>query len=854
MVATSTKGNKKKSAKQSVRGVTTVPKTVQQSIPYVRVYDDANTNGGVIETVNGVFTKSYLICDTNFSDAGALRQDEILKEYEKILSTFNTNFSYQITINKRNVDPEEFNRRVLLSDNEDKHDSLRHAHNDMIIEKMQEGNNNLTADKYLTIAVNEVNIESALKQFTIIERDIMMKFKKINQIGIKVLSLKDRLEILHDIYNMGHEGQFENFYDINAIRSQGISTKDIIGPSSFDFKPSNYFKIDEKYVRVLYMKALPSSLSSDFLEAINTVSTNIITSVYYDLQPQDKAVAFVSGQLTNIGGDVVKAQSRLTKSGAMPDNISSKLDNAQKDAREFLADLTNGDQLMFHVTVLIAIFADNKDDLDMYTEQAITRAKEKSVGIAILTSQQEQGFNSVIPLAYNQISAHRIMTTTSASAIQPFSTQELQIKGGFYYGLNQLSKNLIIYNRSYSNNQNGVILGSPGAGKSFAAKMEMYQALLSLNGAQIFIIDPEREYKRLGDEFDADIFYIMPGGQFHINPLDLNIEPDEEGDPFATKVDFVISIIETMLGGRAELNGYLKSIVDNTLKELYAPYIAELHKRKITFDPDICPTLQEFYNLLRGRKEPEAKNLAASIQMYCVGTLNLFAHRTNINTKNRFIIYDTKNIGTNLKELGMQVCLNDVWNRMIENRKRLVRTWFYIDEFYLLLKQPSAAAYLQMIWKRARKWMGSPTGITQNVSDLIATEEGQTILATSDFALILKQAFADRMALQQIYELSDEQVEFLASAGPGEGLLYTSRSVVPFENLISESSPIYKLLTTKADDDTNVKHVILDSDNTATKIYVTAKSVREKEIAEEEEKKQKSVEIPNELAMIAVQE
>ncbi len=832
--------NKKKTAKQSVQSSMKVPKSVQDTIPYVRVYDDANTNGGVIEVLNGVFTKSYLICDTNYSDAGALRQDEILKEFEKILATFSTNFSYQITINKRNVDPEEFNRRVLLSLNEDEYDTLRIAHNDLVMEKMQEGNNNLSADKYLTIAVNEENVEAALRQFAIIERYITMKFKKINQIGIKVLSLHDRLEILHDIYNMGSEGSFNSIYDIEAIRKQGISTKDLIGPSCFDFKKGNYFKIDNKYVRVLFMKALPSSLNSDFLEAITSASTNVIASVYYDLQPQDKAVSFVSGQLTNIGGDVVKAQARLTKSGAMPDNISSKLSSAQKDAREFLADLTNGDQLMFHITVVVAVFADNKDDLEMYTDQVITRAKERSVGLSILNEQQEQGFNSVLPLAYNQISAHRIMTTTSASAIQPFSTQELQIKNGFYYGLNQLSKNLIVYNRTYSNNQNGVILGSPGAGKSFAAKMEMYQALLSLTGAQIFIIDPEREYKPLGDYFKADTFYIMPGGSNHINPLDLNLEDDGEGSPFAQKVDFVISIIETMLGGRAELNGYLKSIVDQALKEMYAPYEAALAKMNKTYDPSICPTLKDFYQILRGRREPEAKNLAASIQMYCTGTLDLFSYKTDIDTKNRFIIYDTKNIGTNLKELGMQVCLNDIWNRMVENRKKLVRTWFYIDEFYLLLKQPSAASYLQMIWKRARKWMGSPTGITQNISDLIATEEGQTILATSDFALIMKQAYADRMALQRIYELSEEQVEFLATAGPGEGLLYTSRSVVPFENLIPASSPVYKLLTTKAEDDKEDKHVIVNNANEATTIYVTAKKIREQEEAEENAKAAKS--------------
>ena len=465
-----------------------------------------------------------------------------------------------------------------------------------------------------------------------------------------------------------------------------------------------------------------------------------------------------------------------------------------------LTALTSENQSLFHITVVMTIFADNKEDLDLYTKQAQARAQEVVCKFDVLTSQQEQGFTSALPLGLNMLKSHRVMLTYDAAVLQPFSTQELQIKNGFYYGLNQLSKNLIVYNRGISNNQNGVILGSPGGGKSFAAKMEMYQAFLNTRNTQIYIIDPEREYIPLANEFEGTVFSISPGGTTYINPMDLDITKDSEDDPFAAKVDFVISIVESMLGGRAELNGYLKSIIDNTLQQLYAPYIQALEKMGKTIDTDICPTLRDFYDALRARKEPEAKNLAASIQMYCTGSLSLFAHHTNIDTNNRFIIYDTSHIGMNLKELGMQVCLNDIWNRMISNKKRNVRTWFYVDEFYLLLHQPSAARYLQMVWKRARKWGGTPTGITQNVSDLLSSEEGNTILKTSDFALMLTQSFEDRLALVQIYNISEEQQEYITNAAPGEGLIYTSRSIVPFENHVPTTSPIYKLLSTKVED------------------------------------------------------
>ena len=777
-------------------------KTVQESIPFVRVYEDRGENSpcvGIIETSDGVYTKSYLINDTNYSDAGEEKQEIILKSFKKILTAFQTNCGYEITINNRTIDQKEFNDKVLMQYQNDKYDELRINHNELVIDMMQQGKNNLRSEKYLTITVNEESIEAALNKFVDIEKDINREMKAINGVGLEVLTLNERLEILHDIYNGNKIGNFKKVFDLNTISKQGISVKDIIGPTVMDFSKRDYFVMDGRYVRTFFLKSIPSLLSSTLLENLSNISANSLISVHYDIQPQDKAVEFASAQVTNIGGEVVKAQKSLTKAGASPDLISPKLQASRNDASNLLAQLTEGNESLFHVTIVATIFADNKDDLDSVTTQIMTRAREQLCALDTLKTQQEQGFDSALPLGLNLVHVHRVLPTDSTSAIQPFSTQELQIKNGFYYGLNQLSKNIIVYNRGISNNQNGVILGAPGAGKSFAAKMEMYQAFLNTRNSQIFIIDPEREYVSLGHELDATVFRIMPGGTSYINPLDLDISRDDEGgDPFAEKVDFVISIIEAMLGGRNTLSGYLKSIIDNTLQNLYAPYLQQLDREGKTIDTATAPTLKDFYDELRARKEPEAKNLAAAIQMYCVGSLNLFAHRTNIDTNNRMIIYDTKNIGTNLQELGMQVCLNDIWNRMLANRKKEIRTWFYIDEFYLLLHQKSSARYLQMVWKRARKWMGSPTGITQNVSDLLDSEEGNTILKTSDFALLLNQSFQDRLALAQIYELSEEQQGYINQAGSGEGLIYTSRSVVPFENHVPTTSEIYKLLSTKS--------------------------------------------------------
>lgn len=690
---------------------------------------------------------------------------------------------------------------------QDGYDDLRVQHNDVLLDKMMEGKNNLKSEKYLTIGVGAAGVRDAMDMFSLIEQELHLQFKKINDVGITPLSLAERLEILHDIYNIGDEGTFKKIFSIETLSKQGITTKDIIAPSSFDFKKPNMFKMGDLYGRALFLQSIPAALASHLMEALSSISTNMLLSAHYEAIAQDKAVSFASGQITNIGGDVVKAQKNLSRAGASPDLISPKLATAERDAKELLADLTEGNQKLFHVTVVAVVFAQNEADLRLYTEQIKTKAKALVCQLNILDLQQEQGLNSALPLAENYLHTYRIMTSETASAVQPFSTQEIQIKGGFYYGMNPLSKNLILYNRASGNNQNGVILGSPGAGKSFAAKLEMYQTYLNTERSQIFVIDPEREYVVLANRLGGKVFPITPGGNVHVNPLDLDITRGDnaDGDPFAAKVDYVIALCERMLGGRTEISGYMKSIIDNTLTELYQPYIESLEKRGITIDTEICPTLKDFYAALQARKEPEARNLASSIQMYCTGTLDLFAYHTNISTNEKFIVYDISSIGTNLWELAMQICLNDIWNRMVSNKARGVRTWFYIDEFYLLLQQPSTAQYLQMVWKRARKWMGTPTGITQNVEDLLRTSEGQTILSTSDFSLILTQAPLDRAALATMYGISPTQQEYITNAGPGEGLIRTSKTIVPFINHYPTDNELYKILSTKPQDSEAIK-------------------------------------------------
>ena len=794
-------------------------KTVQQTIPYVRVYEDLNTAGGVIESDECMFTKSYFVPDANYSSVGEEKQEEQLAAYEKILASFSGTNKFQITINNRNVDRTSFNHSIMMKKQEDGFDELRKENNNIIMGAIHAGKNNMKPEIYLTVGVPATNIRESLAKFTSLEKDLNSKFSKINDEGIETIDIAQRLEIFHDVYNLGNEGDFlrekvingikVKSFDLKTICSQGITTKDVVGPSGFDFM-NDYMMIGDNYARALYLKGIPGSISSTLLEDISSVTANMLLSVHFDAMSKDKAAAFAAAQVTTIGGDVIKAQRKLAESGVIsPDLISPKLQTAKADASEMLDDITNNNMSLLKITLVVVVFAKNMEDLDLYTDQIKTKARENLCQIDVLRSQQEQGLTTALPLAKNIIKVHKIMTSYTASAIQPFASKELLQPGGLYYGVNSQTNNLIFVNRLTRNNQSAVILGIPGGGKSFIAKNEMQQIILTQPKSQIFVIDPEREYVAQCKLMKGDVIKISSGSNNvnHINPLDLDITPDEDGEraPLQEKVDFIIGLVLRMMGRDAILTGSDKNVIDQVVTEMYAPYLEYLHEHNIYYCAEQCPTLVDFCQMLRSRKELNAKEIANQIQIYCTGSFNTFAHKTNINTDNsKIVVYDISSIGENLKELGMYICLTDVWNRMISNKGRGFRTWLYLDEFYLILKEKASAEYLQMIWKRARKWGGCPTGITQNVEDLFATHEGTTIIETSDMITMLKQAPNNRAQLSAMLNISEEQQEFIGNVNQGEGLLYLGGTLIPFKNNFPTDTMLYKIMSTKPDDAENV--------------------------------------------------
>ena len=463
--------------------------------------------------------------------------------------------------------------------------------------------------------------------------------------------------------------------------------------------------------------------------------------------------------------------------------------------------MTSRNQKLFYVTLVVTHFAETKELLDKQYEQIISIAQKYLVNIKKLSSQQELGFATSLPLCWNKIYVKRLLTTESASLFIPYSAQELSHRGGIYYGLNAVSHNLILFDRTKSKNSNGIILGTPGSGKSFSAKREMMSVLLNTN-ADVYVVDPEGEYAPLAAVLGGEVVRIAAGSKIYMNPLDMDLDYADGEDPVTLKADFVCSLCETILGGRYGLSVTQHSIIDRCVRRIYQPYITymQAHPELGTCDVSVMPTLKHLYDEILAQPEAEARTIALALERFVTGSLDIFAHRTNVNTRGRFIVYDIKDIGSGLKELGLQVCLNHIWNTTITNKKKKKRTWFYIDEFYLLTQTESSALFLQQIFKRARKWGGVPTGITQNVEDLLISPQARSILSNCDFVMMLNQSPNDKQDLAKMFSISPAQLSYITNADAGQGLLYTGKSIVPFLDKFPTDTKSFAAMTSRMDD------------------------------------------------------
>ena len=804
------KTNTGKKGKKS--GGINIPKTVQDTIPYLAVYQN-----GIIEIEPGVFTKSYKLEDVNFKVATDDEQRNIFERYVDFLNTFDSDIRIQLTIFNRNIDEEHVREKILIPFRRDNLNEYREEYNTMLRDKMKEGRNNIVKEKYITITIQAKSVDEAFTKFSKLDTEVSASIKRINGVDTAPMTAIERLEVLADIYGDGNSGNefykkikmadknVESF-NFSWMIKQGLTTKDLIGPSSFSFE-RDYCMVGDKYAKTLFIDNLPTWINANILTEITELNANMLMSIIFKKLRPDKAMTLLKNQLININSNVVDAQKRAAKSGYSSELISPELLKAQREAQELMDDITSRNQSLILATFVITLLADTKDEIDKNLEQLKTIMGKYMCQIKCLNFQQEKGLSSAMPLGRCDVFTDRLLTTESAAIFIPFSSQELTQNNGMYYGLNAVSKNLILFNRKNSKNANGVILGTPGSGKSFTAKREMVNVILNTDD-DIYIIDPEREYLPLAELLNGSVIRIAAGGSTYLNPMDMDINygsDDGKSDPIAMKCDFIGGLCETMSGDKRALSANQKSIVDRCVRILYQPYLKhmqEVQKQNpnITCDITASPTLKDFYEMLLSQPEYEAQSLALSLERFCIGSLDTFAHRTNVQRNNRFVVYDIKDIGDGMKEMGLQVCLNAVWNQIIENKKINRYTWFYLDEFYLLTQTASSAAFLQQVYKRARKWQGIPTGITQNVGDLLASPQACAILNNCDFILMLNQSPIDKMQLAQMLNISPTQLSYITNSDPGQGLIYTGKSIVPFIDKFPTNNNLYKVMTTKPDD------------------------------------------------------
>lgn len=759
---------------------------MDDSIPYRHIFPD-----GICHVGDKLYTKTLQFGDINYQIAQNEDKTAIFESWCDFLNYFDSTIKFQLTFLNTTANTKDFEKSVFIAPQADDFDSIRTEYSEMLHNQLARGNNGLVKTKYLTFGMEAENIKIAKPRLERIENDLWNAFKRL---GVQLTSLdgKQRLKLMHNILRMSGNDPFS--FEWNWLAPSGLSTKDFIAPSSFEFKEKGTFRTGDKYGAVSFLQILAPELNdrvlSDFLE----MESNLIVTMHIQSVDQMKAIKTIKRKITDLDKMKIEEQKKAVRAGYDMDIIPSDLATYGGEAKKLLADLQSRNERMFLITFLVLNTADSKKELDNILLQASGIANKHNCTLIRLDYQQEQGFMTALPLGKNFVPIQRSLTTSSTAIFVPFTTQELFQSGGeaLYYGLNALSSNLIMVDRKQLKNPNGLILGTPGSGKSFAAKREITNVFL-ITTDDIIVCDPEGEYFSLVQRLKGQVIKISPTSSQYINPMDINLNYSEDDSPLALKSDFILSLCELIVGGKEGLTPVEKSIIDRCVTLVYAEYLADP-------DPAKMPILGDLYDALGRQEEKEAKHIRSALEIYVTGSLSVFNHRTNVDITNRTVCYDIKELGKQLKKLGMLIVQDQVWNRVTINRAEKRSTRYYMDEFHLLLKEEQTAAYSVEIWKRFRKWGGIPTAITQNIKDLLSSREVENIFENSDFVYMLNQAAGDRQILAKQLNISPHQLSYVTGSGVGEGLLFYGNVILPFVDKFPKNTELYSIMTTKLDE------------------------------------------------------
>ena len=781
-----------KAAIERARGTDKKGKSAQSSIPYRMLRPD-----GICQVTPTHFTKTIQFRDINYQLSDNEDKQTIFEGWCDFLNFFDSSVRVQLSFLNLTASRDAFVDSIHIPDRGDRFDPIRREYAQMLQNQLARGNNGLMKTKYLTFGIDADSMKTAKPRLERLETDILNNFKRMGVIA-ESLSGQQRLRVLHDILRMDTPEPF--LFDWKWLPKTGLGTKDFIAPSSFYFNRARDFRMGKKFCRVSFLQILAPELSDRILKDFLDVESNLVVSIHVQSIDQVAAIKTIKRTVTDLDKTKIEEQKKAVRSGYDMDIIPSDLATYGEEAKKILADLQSRNQRMFLVTFLLLTTADTQRQLENNVFQMKSIAQKYNCNITPLDYQQEEGLMSCLPLGHNQIEIQRGLTSSGIGIFIPFTTQELFQSDGeaLYYGLNALSNNLIMVDRKLLKNPNGLILGTPGSGKSFSAKREITNAFL-VTKDDIIICDPEAEYAALVSQLGGQVIKISPTSKHHINPMDLNLNYSDEDNPLSLKSDFILSLCELIVGGKDGLSPVEKTIIDRCVRLVYREYLDSPI-------PEKMPILQDLYDTLRMQEEKEAQHIATALEIYVSGSLSVFNHRTDVDIHNRIVCYDIRELGKQLKKIGMHIVQDQVWNRVTANRFRKAQdagnpiqkaTRYYMDEFHLLLKEEQTAAYSIEIWKRFRKWGGIPTGITQNVKDLLSSREIENIFENSDFIYMLNQAAGDRQILAQHLGISPSQLSYVTHSGEGEGLLFYGDTIIPFVDRFPKDTRLYQVMTTK---------------------------------------------------------